>query len=220
MLKYNEYITEAKKEKEHPFLLAAKSGSANKVKDFIKSSVDINMQDSNKRTALMLASLEGFLIVVNALIDAGADVNLTDYMHRTALMMSKTNSIITKILSAKNIDVNIQDDKGNTVMMEQLTYDYSPRIMIRFLDQFLEKGLNLDIKNNRNLNFYEELQYKILNTADRPPRHGSKLSDLYEFEKYMDNRFPKYKEDWNKNKWDIEWYWKYQLDKNKDKFNL
>ena len=215
MLKYIEYITEVKKQSEHPFLLAAKRGSSVKIKDFIKSGVDVNMQDSNKRTALMLASLEGFLVVVNLLINAGADVNLTDYTHRTALMMAKTNSITNKILSVDNVDVNIQDDKGNTVMMEQLTYDYSSSKMISLLDKFLEKGLSLDIKNIKNRNFYEELQYMITGGDN-----ARKLSELYEIEKYMDDNFPKYKEEWNKNKWDIDWYWQYQMKRNKEKYNL
>lgn len=214
MLKYIEFITESKKAIDHPFILAAKRGSATKVKEFIKSGVDINMQDSDKRTALMYAALDGFLIIVNILIEAGADVNITDYQHRTALMMSKTNSVINKILTVQDIDVNIQDDKGNTIMLEQLVYTYNVLNIIGLLKKFITKGLNLDIKNNYDRNFYEELEYKKINTIE------SDKVKLNEIIKYMDEHFPKYKEEWDKNKWDTEWYWKYHLNQNIDKFNI
>ena len=195
MLKYNEYITEAKKEeKSHPFILAAKRGSSAKINSFIKSGIDINMQDSEKRTALMLASLEGFLIVVDSLINAGADVNLTDKQNRTALMMAKTKSIINKILSVDGVDVNIQDDKGNTVMMEQLTYEYTHRILIGLLEKFLEKGLNLDIKNKDGKNFYDMLKDKKDNMRGNIE---VRLAELNELEKYMDKNFPQYKKEWD-----------------------
>ena len=88
MLKYIDFIAESIRtgirEKVNPFLLAAKKGSSTKVKNFIKSGVDINVQDSDKKTALMYAASEGFLMVVNSLIEAGADVNLTDSKNRTA----------------------------------------------------------------------------------------------------------------------------------------
>lgn len=195
MYKYSEFIIEAKKEeKDHPFLLSAKRGSNPKIVSFIKSGVDINMQNSKKMTALMLASLEGFLIVVNTLIDAGADVNLTDSMNRTALMMAKTKSIINKILSVPGVDVNIQDDKGNTVMMEQLTYNYTPRILIGLLEKFLEKGLNLDIKNKEGKNFYDMLKDKKENMRGNIE---VRLAELNEIEEYMDKRFPQYKKEWD-----------------------
>jgi len=194
MLKYIEFITEEKKEKVHPFISAAKRGNATKIKEFIKSGVNINMQDYDKRTALMLASLDGFLIVVNTLIDAGVNVNLTDYQNRTALMMAKTNSIINKILSVDNINVNIQDDKGNTFMMEQLTYNYTPKIIIRLLELLLEKGLDLDIKNNSGRNFYDLIKDKKENMRGNT---DVRLAELNEIEEYMNIHFPKYKEEWD-----------------------
>ncbi len=195
MYKYNEFINEAKKEeKDHPFILAAKRGSSARVNSFIKSGIDINMQNSEKRTALMLASLEGFLIVVDALINAGADVNKTDYMNRTALMMAKTKSIINKILSVDGVDVNIQDDKGNTVMMEQITYEYGPKIMIELLNKFLDKGLNLDIKNKEDKNFYDMLKDKKENMRGNIE---VRLAELNKIEEYMDIHFPQYKKEWD-----------------------
>ena len=116
MLKYIEYITE-KAQTYHPFILAAKKGNASKVKEFIKSGVDINIKSAmEERTALMYASLDNFLIVVNALIGAGADVNLTDYENRTALMMASTSSIFDKIERQKNISsINFFDLDGRNI---------------------------------------------------------------------------------------------------------
>ena len=199
MLKYIDFITETIRtdirEKVNPFLLAAKKGSSTKVKNFIKSGVDINVQDSDKKTALMYAASEGFLMVVNSLIEAGADVNLTDRKNRTALMMATTTTIIDKILSVDNVDVNIQNDKGNTKMMEELIIGYSSKTIRKYLEKFIEKGLNLDIKNNKNQNFYDLLKYKKENLNGTS--NSIILNELDEVEEYIDIHFPKYKEEWN-----------------------
>jgi len=194
MLKYIDFITETIRtdirEKVNPFLLAAKKGSSTKVKNFIKSGVDINVQDSDKKTALMYAASEGFLMVVNSLIEAGADVNLTDRKNRTALMMAGTTTIIDKILSVDNINVNIQNYKGNTVMMNLLD-GHNSKVTIKYLEKFIEKGLNLDIKNHKNQNFYDLLKDEKENST------VSILDELIKIEKYMDDHFPQYKEEWN-----------------------
>lgn len=194
MLKYNEYITEAKKSTEDPFIQAAKRGSNDKIKQFIKSGdVDINMQSkSDKRTALMWASLNSFLLVVDTLLKAGADPNITDHDNRSPLMAASTPKIIDKLLEY-DADVNLKNFiHGDTAIMEYLDYNVSGDLMVSLLDKFLKKGLDLDIKNKKKENFYCKLQRKMgINYS----------SDFQIVKKYMDENFPQYQ-----NEWDIEHY--------------
>jgi len=189
MLKYNEYITEASKSTEDPFILTAKRGSSEKIKQFIKNDkIDINMQSkSDKRTALMWASIESFLIIVDTLLKAGADPNITDNENRTPLMAASTIKIIDKLLEY-NANVNIQNyNAGDTAIMEYLDYRTSSEVMISLLEKFLEKGLNLDIKNHKKENFYQKLKRKMNDNND---------IEFQKIEKYMDEKFPQYKDEW------------------------
>lgn len=190
MLKYNEYITEAKKSTEDPFIQAAKRGSNEKIKQFIKSGdVDINMKSkSDKRTALMWASINCFLLVIDTLLKAGADPNITDFENRTPLMAASTTKIIDKLLEY-NADVNIQNYvNGDTAIMEYLDYRTTGDLMISLLDKFLEKGLNLDIKNKHKENFYQKLKRKMMGNNDK---------EFQKIENYMNEKFPQYKDEWD-----------------------
>lgn len=58
------------------------------------------------------------LVNVNLLLDFNAEVNLRNKYGKTALMLAIENghsSIVNKLLSVTNLDVNIQDKEGFTV---------------------------------------------------------------------------------------------------------
>lgn len=198
MLKYDEYIKEARNLRQ-PFLQAAVRGNNNKVKEFIKSGVDINMKDNEGRTALMNAALNSFLMVVITLINAGADPNLQDKDGRTALMMTSTNKIFDKLLDA-GADVNITDNNGDTIVMDRV-YDFrnlnESKILLK---KIIDKGLDLSIKNNNGNNFYDRL--RILKEEDLYSKNS--FDDII---KYMDENYPQYKEEW-------------EMNQNVDKYNL
>jgi ankyrin repeat protein len=177
------------------FLQAAKRGSSTAIKKMIKDGVDINKKDEQFRTALMLASLNSFLMVVKILIEAGADVNIQDMDDRTALMMASTKSIVIELLNA-DIDVNIRNNEGETVMMEYLQYTLKDAIF--YLEKFLEKGLDLDIKDYKGNNFYDILM-KVKEDAYERHQKGimnEKYSRIKELEEYMNKNFPQYKDEW------------------------
>lgn len=197
MKNYNEYITEAKKSTEHPFIQAAKNGNLSTVKTYIKEGkVDINMKnEKEKRTALMYASMEKFLLVVDTLLQAGANPNLGDFDNRTALMMSATMKTVDLLLKY-NADVNIQSYKGDTTIMEYLNYySWSGAQMVSMLEKFLEKGLDLDIKNLKGQNFYEKLKDK-----QESARNAYDVERFLMIEEFMNKKFPQYKEEWNFNR--------------------
>lgn len=200
MLKYTEYITEAKKSTENPFIQSAKRGSNEKIKQFIKTGkIDINMQSKqDKRTALMWATMNSFLMVVDTLLKAGADQNIGDHDNRTPLMGASTTKIIDKLLEY-NPDVNIQNYiAGDTAIMEYLDYRLKGDLMISLLEKFIKKGLDLGIKNKKGENFYDKLRRKMLGNNDL---------EFQKVEKYMGDNFPQYKEE-------------YEMMDNMNKYNL
>jgi ankyrin repeat protein len=143
----------------------------------------------------MYAALHSCLITVNILVDSGANLNLQDNDGRTALMMASTNKIIDKLLSA-GADVNLQNCYEETVAMENLRYFTNS---VSLLEKYLKYGLDLDIKDTGGRNYYELLKNKLIFTPN---------NNLYiDLIKYMDENFPKYKDDW-------------ELKQNIQKFNL
>jgi ankyrin repeat protein len=174
------------------FIQSAKRGSNSAVIKFIKEGVDVNIigNDGLKRTALMWATINNFLLVVDTLIKAGANVNLQDSYGETALMFKTTQKILDKLLNA-GANVNIQNNDGNTAIMLFLSYYInSSDKLINYLKKFLLRGLNLDIKNNRGFNFYENIKFKQENG------HFAQQDDLIKIEQYINEKFPQYKEEW------------------------
>lgn len=193
MLKYVEYINEAKKEVKYPFIQAATRGNNNKVKEFIKSGVDINMKDTDDKTALMYAVKSNLLFVVNTLIDAGADPNIQDREGRTALMMASTNKIFNKLLDA-GADVNIKNINGDNFLVVKL--DYFGNLddqKIRFFEKLVSKGLNIKNENKFGRSFYDIL----VGRSEHSNQFNPGLRHLLDFKKYIDEKFPEIKEGWD-----------------------
>jgi len=191
MLKYNEFIVEkvVKKVYKNELIEAAKRGSANKVKDLLKKGeYDINEQDKEGKTALMYAALNKFISVVDILINAKADTNIRDYLGRTALMMSSTMKVIDKLLEG-GADVNIQSNKGVTAIIDYLQFNQANYFTI--LEKFLKLGLNLDLKDNNGDNLYDHVKRNI-----KVLEGLSRVNFFLEVEKYLDEHFPQYKEEW------------------------
>lgn len=193
---------EARKSTEQPFIQSAKRGSRTAIENFIKQGVDINMRGQHNRTALMNAALNSNLMIVDILIKNGADVNLQDKDGRTALMMASTPKIIQHFLDCEDLNINIRNYNGDTVAMEWL--NYMVKNELKYLQKFIEKGLDLDIKNNSGNNFYDIISENLLNPNFI---RNSKYDSYYEIQKYLDDNFPKYKEMW-------------QLRRDISKFNL
>ena len=190
---------EGKKSNEDPFIQAAKRGSNSVVLKYIKNKQNINIKSKiDGKTALMNAAINNFLIVVDTLIKAGADVNLQDPGGRTALMMASTNKIIDLLLKS-GADVNILNNDNQTIIFEFLGFYSSSETLIMLLEKFLTKGLNLDQKDFLNRNFYEYLKYHQTKSA------YYLLQYYLGIEQYMNEKFPKYKEEWDFNQ-DVEKY--------------
>ena len=179
---------------------AAKRGSGS-IKNILKNpKADVNCTlpgkgytSPDQKTPLMHAVFGSYIMAVDTLLKAGANPNLVDFENRTALMMSSTMKIVDKLLEA-GADVNIQSyhDK-ETAIMECVRYSvWTVDNMIILIEKFLEKGLDLDIKDHKGDNFYDllneaiEVEYFI---SENKVKWCEKLI------MYMDDKFPKYKKE-------------------------
>ena len=111
------------------------ANTAAKVKLLAKSGADLEATDEEGQTALMKAAARGEVAVVNALLESGAAVNAKDNKGATALLHSLSREyygyygeeaktlpqrrfeVAQRILLAKNVDLNAQNDNGETPLM-------------------------------------------------------------------------------------------------------
>jgi len=83
------------------------------------SNVNINYLDSEQRTLLQNAVIHGQDKIVNVLIQNGADVNNIDNNHRNVVFDAIAygdENIIDAILDLENIDLNLVDNNGETIL--------------------------------------------------------------------------------------------------------
>ena len=196
MLKYIQYITEAKASPMSTFIAAAKNGSHSKIKELIKYQIDINVKDSDGRTALMLACDGNYLMIVITLLNAGANVEEKDRFGSTALYFARTSKIVDKLLDA-GADVNSRDTTGETPAMSILA---PQRLNIETLEKYLKKGLDLKIENNDGYTLYDLIERQIEWIEDRK-NFGVGLNYYKELEKFIEDRFPNSKEEYEMKKY-------------------
>jgi ankyrin repeat protein len=97
---------------------AARKGESEKVRDLLKSGVDVNAKNEAGYTALMFAAMLGHAGVVDSLIEAGADVNAKNKQQATALMgaVAGGDTEIVKALLRAGADVNVVSTLGDTAL--------------------------------------------------------------------------------------------------------
>ena len=110
------------------------ANTAARVKLLVASRTDLEAKDQEGRTALMKAASRGDVAVAGALVESGANVNAVDTKGTNALLYSldqenmahgderatlpaRRLEIARRLLLAKSLDVNAQNNDGETALM-------------------------------------------------------------------------------------------------------
>ena len=127
-------------------------GDLKTVRKLIDAGVNIDVQDDQKRTALMLSSKKGHLEIVKTLVNAGAALNLQGnemfYGGNTALMYACRNNHleIVKILvdagAALNLQSSTWEHEGYTALMYAVCNDRQ-----KIVKALVNTGIDVNIKD-------------------------------------------------------------------------
>lgn len=108
------------------FMNASKNGFVNVIKLF-KTHADINLQNKDRKTALMIASWNGHNDVVNLLLSLNSSSNILDVDRHIALMLASQfgHSDIIRLFLKSGADANIQTLTGYTALTLASQHGYS-----------------------------------------------------------------------------------------------
>ncbi|CAF0725360.1 unnamed protein product [Brachionus calyciflorus] len=98
------------------FLRAARAGNLDKVLEYLKENIDINVSNSNGLNALHLASKEGHVHVVEELLKQNADVNAATKKGNTALHIASLagQQAVVELLVQHEANVDCRSQNGFT----------------------------------------------------------------------------------------------------------
>lgn len=167
---------------------AVEGKNINILKDVVNNVEDINSLDDENQTALFKAVLKEEVEIAHTLISHGINVNFLDKLGQNALfnaiLQGESNIPVIELLIKKNINMNIVDNRGKSIIdellyivdlqtngLKDLEGKYkliSPKkdyLSLALL--FIEKGLNIDvIHENGKTTLQKEIENKNFTNAD------------------------------------------------------
>jgi len=128
------------------FINAAAKNNILLVNEFIKSGIDINIEDNVGNTALHVASLMDNKEIVKQLIESGANLDIKNHDGKTALYIAALmdNEEIVKQLIDKGASLNIKDHDGKTALYIA-TFKENEEIV----KQLIDAEADLNIQDNK-----------------------------------------------------------------------
>lgn len=130
---------------------AARNNKVLLLKCLIKLGINVNTQHEcyGHNTALHTAAINRSVEVFKLLLKHGADAKLTNSCNQTVLHSAALggNLEIINLTLQSEVEINNQDNDGNTALHIIIPYSDSTNTLVRFL---LSKGIDVDIKNNDN----------------------------------------------------------------------
>ena len=140
---------------------------------FIRIGCDINTVNNNENTCLMYSCMNNNFEIIKILLEKNIDINKKDKQNDIALsyscgcdIRSNCNIEIIKYLIDKGADYNNLDIENNSLLMYSagISTPYTDfKIDINILKYLLDLGINPNIKNNKDKNFYDILIEKDKN---------------------------------------------------------
>ena len=125
------------------------------VKIFIETGVDTNVTDQWGHTVLHLAAHENYFSIVKILLDKGKmDINARSKAGDTALhyAFNKGNLFIVHLLLNRSVDVNVQNERGLTILHLVAKKKDGQKI----IQMLLDKKVDINIKGEEG---YTALHY-------------------------------------------------------------
>lgn len=135
-----------KKAKYCPIFDATFRSDIKKIIELVKSGIDINSLDNDKRTPLIHAVIDKNYYLVQELLINGADPNLKDFQDMTALHFASQNydQEMCKLLIINEAIVDAKDDNGNTPLWRAEFESHGETSLQNYL---ISKGADFDMKN-------------------------------------------------------------------------
>lgn len=149
--------------------------------------ININLQNNNGTTALMYACQKNLnLDIIKLLLDKNANLNLQTKKGNSALTIAiKSNNIeiVSLLASNHNINLDLKDREGETPLMKAILL-----ININIVRILLDKGANINIKNNNNRNIFKIIEMqRIPNNIKEIILYTKNVQDFIEEIKKINN---------------------------------
>ena len=148
---------------------AVEKGELVALQNALDQKVNINAQDSKKRTALMIATYnqdveavkllidagaEGYLDILKLTIQAGADPTIVNRYGGTALIPAAEHGhveVIEELLNDTTINVNHVNLLGWTALMEAIVLNNGNPIQRTVVQLLIDHGADVNIPDNDNV---------------------------------------------------------------------
>ena len=129
-------INQIASDKRTPIFYAVESDSLESLKILIENGADINQKNVFNRTVLQEAVISNKNRIIDYLLEQDIDIANVDSQGRNIVFDSVANgtkNLVEKISSIENIDVNLKDANGSTVMHQKSVHD-NPELALTLMD--------------------------------------------------------------------------------------
>jgi ankyrin repeat protein len=152
-------------------LQAAEHGETDRIKTLIKKGANINIQDSQGRTAVMIATYNNDSKTANVLIEAGADVNIQDDMKNNPFLYAGAEGFIEilKLTIAAGADPAITNRYGGTALIPASEHGYVDVV------KELLTNTEIDVNHVNNLGWTALMEAIILNNGNETQQQTVQL---------------------------------------------
>ncbi|WP_141501375.1 ankyrin repeat domain-containing protein [Paenibacillus luteus] len=144
------------------FIEAAERGETEKVLQYLKDGIDINVRDDRGRTAILAATHRNRVDTVQALRDAGADLNLQDDRLDNPLLYAGAEGKleIVKLMNEAGADPAITNRFGGTALIPASEHGY-----VEVVEELL-KNSSIDVNHINNLGWTALMEAIVLSDGD------------------------------------------------------
>jgi len=137
-------------------------GDLDVLQNALAQKVDINAQDSKKRTALMIATYNEDVEAAKLLIDAGADVNIQDDMLNTPFLYAGAEGYldIVKLTIQASADPTILNRYGGTALIPAAEHGH-----VEVIEELLN-NTTIDVNHVNRLGWTALMEAIVLNNGN------------------------------------------------------